>query len=214
MSAGILTRSRLQRDQTLFLSFIQGSAGQRDSQIRWQKKVIKNIKSLKKISVWRLIFDIWHMINTENEAKTCISFSNTGFCCPKPSQVPRDIIRLDLEERPVYSLWKTLLMDSLSFSLPGTLHRVVDLHWIHKCDSCSHVPDLQQWISVQVWTAAKSAKIYKVNGVFHPLSQEKCCTGNQRMCYLYLQSGNTGCKDRLAQPLCITSCSFTLTVTC
>lgn len=86
MSAGILTRSLLQRDQTLFLSFIQGSAGQRDSQIRWQKKVIKNIKSLKKISVWRLIFDIWHMINTENKEKTCISVSNTGFCCPKPSQ--------------------------------------------------------------------------------------------------------------------------------
>lgn len=29
MSAGILTRSLLQRDQTLFLSFIQGSSGQR-----------------------------------------------------------------------------------------------------------------------------------------------------------------------------------------
>lgn len=68
------------------------------------------------------------MINTENEAKTCISVSNTGFAAPSHRRTPRDIIRLDLEERPVYSLWKTLLMDSLSFSLPGTLHRVVDLH--------------------------------------------------------------------------------------
>lgn len=48
MSAGILTRSLLQRDQTLFLSFIQGSAGQRDSQIRWQKKVIKKYKKPEK----------------------------------------------------------------------------------------------------------------------------------------------------------------------